>query len=521
MALLLPLGELSAQAPELEWQRCLGGSEGEYSWGIQPTGDGGYAVLGSTESIDGDVSGNHGLHDFWLTKLNAMGTLQWQRCYGGTGNDTSTRLLATSDGGFLLLGSTGSTNGDVTCDDTDVHAWALKVDPAGTVQWQTCLSGDPDGSGAGFGQAVETADGGYLAVGGTFANSGIWQENHGQKDFFATKLNGSGEMQWLHCYGGSWSEDAYAIKPTPDGDFVIAGSGGSPDGQVTTGNQGQIWVIKINADGDLLWNRRMGGSNGPGMGQEARDIVVNPDGTILVAGSVGANDGDISGNHGEHDVWLVLLDANGAILQQRCFGGTGDEYAWAVRAVGQGRYVVGGVTYSNDGDVNGNHGQGDAWVLMVDSNLNLLWQKCLGGSHRDAAYALVRDPNGGTIISGMTVSNDGDVSGYHYGPRSDIWVAKLGSDMDTGIDGLESTGIAVFPSPATDGLHVQLSAPLNANATLVVVDITGRIVYHQLISRGIKAVQVPLESWANGAYCLRLDVGSKLLTTRFVKTKGP
>src|SRR5690606_22881912 len=330
-----------------------------------------------------------------------------------------------------------------------------------------------------------------------FAKMGIWQENHGSRDFFAVKLNGEGQLQWLRCYGGSGSEAAYAVRGTPDAGFVIAGTCGSSDGQVTTGEQGSVWVIRIDADGNLLWNRRMGGSTGPGMGQEARDLVVNPDGSVLVVGSAGANDGDISGNHGELDVWLVLLDSNGTILRQRCFGGSGWDSAWGGAAAGQGRYAIAGYTGSNDGDVSGYHGGTgkDAWVLMVDADLNLLWQKCLGGTESEAAFAMAYTPDHEVVISGHTHSTDGDVIGLHPPGADDIWVVKLASNAPMGIAGRSGGGMVVFPSPTNDAVNIRFPHALPANASLDVLDINGRLVLHERLEKRPGIRQINVAGW--------------------------
>ncbi|MBS1570498.1 MAG: T9SS type A sorting domain-containing protein [Bacteroidetes bacterium] len=432
--------------------------------------------------------------------------------------ESAKSLLATSDGGFLLLGDIGSTEGgDVVCNSL-AHTVALKVDSTGNIQWQTCLSGDPNGSGPGLSRAVEAADGGYLAVGGTYASTGIWHENHGQSDYFAVKLNASGAVEWLHCYGGSGWDSAVPVKATPDGGFVIAGVAQVPDGQVTTGDHGEIWVIKIDTLGNLVWNRRMGGSVEPGLGQSVRELVVNLNGTILVVGSAGTNDGDISGNHGSNDVWLVLLDSSGAILQQHCYGGSGDDYAWGGAASASGGYVIAGHALSDDGDVSGIHGMEhpDAWVFKVDTALNLIWQKCIGGTESDMAYAMALTPAGEAIISGSTGSNDGDVSGYHG--NGDIWVAKLGSDINAITDDAFSGGpILAYPSPAINEVNVNLSDPLPLPATLEVVDALGCIVKHRSVAAGVKSLLIPVYGWANGLYGIRLTMGIQLRTARFVK----
>lgn len=513
---------LHAQAPAIAWQRCLGGTDGEYAWGVQLAADGGIAMLGTTISTDGDVEGNHGLDDFWLVKLDSSGTLLWQRCYGGMLQEKANGLLATSDGGFLMLGVADSFERDVTCGGLQFQpkAWAVKVDEQGEIQWQSCLWGDPGAGGAAWGRAVEIAGEGYLVVGGSPAHQGIWHENHGGSDIFVAKLDQIGQVQWLHCYGGSGREDGFAIQATPDGNYVVAGVTGSSDGQVSTGDIGQIWVFKIDPEGNLLWNRRMGGSSGPGLGQSVRDIAVDLDGSILVACTVGANDGDISGNHGALDFWLVRLSPDVAILNQRCLGGSGRDVAWAINPAGGGRFVVAGHTGSNnDGDVSGRRGGvGDAWVVMVDAGLNLIWQKCLGGSRGDAAYAMARTPAGEVVIAGVTDSNDGDVSGLYPGPHGDIWVVKLESDLDVGVASTpEQTVLTAFPSPANDKVNVQLPAELGPNGTLEVLDITGRIVLQRPIEPGARSLQIAVEHLPGGMYSLHLRTLSGMVMGRFVK----
>lgn len=511
---------LQAQTPELIWQRCLGGFLYEDSWGVQATADGGCAVLGRTASFDGDVSGQHGPPDFWLVKLDAIGQIQWQRCYGGSDADVATRLLAASDGGFLMLGSTTSADGDIECSGFFSHAWALKVDSVGNVQWQTCLAGDSNGSGAEVNQAVETADGGYLLVGSTYAQQGIWSENHGQTDFFAAKLNGAGEVEWLHCYGGSQVDEAWAVKTAPDGNYVIAGMSKSTDGQVSTGSTGQVWVIKVDGDGNLLWNRRMGGSSVPGNDDSVKDIVVDPDGSMLVVASTASTDGDISGNHGGYDAWLVVLDDTGGILRQRCIGGSGDDEVWSGTASSNGRFVLSGIARSIDGDLSGTNGDGwDLWVLMVDTNLSLLWQKTLGGVAIDEGLAIARNGEGEIFISGRTSSPDGgDVSGNHSSGNFDIWLVKLSSDLSVGIEEAPNVdALVVYPSPVGERMTVVLPTWLKGSVTLEARDISGRAVLQLHLEPGLRTLQVPVATWPNGVYCLRLITGNGIVSGRIVK----
>ena len=99
----------------IEWQRCIGGTGSDFGWYIQQTTDGGYVFAGSTDSNDGDVSGNHGSNDVWVVKLNAIGIIQWQKCLGGTGSEGAEGIEQTSDGGYIVIGNTtASADGDVS-----------------------------------------------------------------------------------------------------------------------------------------------------------------------------------------------------------------------------------------------------------------------------------------------------------------------------------------------------------------------------------------------------------------------
>jgi hypothetical protein len=165
---------------------------------------------------------------------------------------------------------------------------------------------------------------------------------------------------------------------------------------------------------------------------DAHDIQLTSDGGYIVAGFSNSIDGDVSGNHGGFDYWIVKIDATGNITWQKCLGGSQTDYAYSIKQTSDGGYVVGGYEYSTDGDVTGNHGKYDYWVLKLNNLGALIWQKTLGGSKDDYAYSLQLTNDGGFYISGDTQSNDGDVTNNHQatGLRGlwDYWTVKLSSD---------------------------------------------------------------------------------------------
>ncbi len=200
------------------------------------------------------------------------------------------------------------------------------------------------------------------------------------------------------------------MQPTADGGFILAGESESTDGDVS-GNHGgrDAWIVKIKSDGTLVWQRCIGGSTD----DEAFGVAVATDGYVI-GGYTTSYDGDAVGDHGATDVLAAKLDLNGNVLWSKCLGGSGQDWGWGVVASTDGSgYVLAGHTGSIDGDVVGNHtttGAWDAWVVKVDNSGNLVWQHCYGGSFNEMAFSIAGTPDGGYLLAGSAQSVDGDVS---------------------------------------------------------------------------------------------------------------
>ena len=296
---------LYAQAPEIEWQKSLGGSYFDEARSIQQTSDGGYIVAGNSYSNDGDVSGNHGEWDYWIVKLNDTGNIQWQKCLGGSEFDIAYAIQQTSDGGYIVAGMTESNDGDVSGNHGYDDYWVVKLDDTGNIQWQKSLGG----SSIEKAQSIQqTLDGGYITAGYSYSNNGDASGNHGASDYWVVKLDDTGNIQWQKSLGGSESEWAYSIQQTTDGGYIVAGWSYSNNGDVSE-NHGDddYWVLKLDNTGNIQWQKSLGGSSV----EWAHSTQQTSDGGYIVAGWSKSNDGDASGNHGETDVWVVKLAGSG------------------------------------------------------------------------------------------------------------------------------------------------------------------------------------------------------------------
>jgi WD40 repeat protein len=374
------------------------------------------------------VHGSHGKEDAWIVKLNSGGDTVWTRTLGGTGDDEVSAIITTPDGGYLVTGSTDSEDGDITDKRPyfNKDAWVMKLDGSGHLVWSKTFGSF--GYDAGY-SVIGTADGGWLVAGVAGNNNGDVTGYHGGGDVWVLKLDNHGDRQWAKSYGGSGWDEAHNIIAVPDG-YVLAGLTNSADGDVTGYHKptfigSDILLVKIDLSGNKIWAKAFGGTHD----ETATGLAAAPDGYV-VAGYTTSRDGDVTGNHGQFDIyndmWVLKVNASGNIVWAKAFGGSHDDAATSITGTPDGGFVLTGATSSNDGDVTGNHntdGNYDGWIVKLDAGGNKQWAKALGCSDDDASYCVTVNPDGYTI-SGTTLSMDGDISGRQKG-QYDIWAVKL------------------------------------------------------------------------------------------------
>ena len=414
--------------------KLLGGTADETTPSIQKTTDGGYIVAGtSTSSANGDVTGtNHGQSDIWIAKVNSAGSLSWNKLLGGDFSEYAFSIQQTTDGGYIVAGtSTSSANGDVTGTNHsagDADYWIIKLDGTGNIVWNKLLGGSLTELAYSIQQ---TTDGGYIVAGESTssANGDVTGANHGNRDYWIVKLDGSGNIVWNKLLGGTGNDIAYSIQQTTDGGYIVAGtSTSSANGDVTGTNHGvpDYWIVKLDGSGIIVWNKLLGGANS----EVTKSIVQTTDGGYIVAGySISSANGDVTGTtHGAYDFWIVKLDGSGNIVWNKLLGGSLSEFAYSIQQTTDGGYIVAG--YSNtlaNGDVSGvNHGGNDYWIVKLDGSGNIEWNKLLGGSGNDIAYSVQQTADGGYIVAGTSTSSaNADVTSSNHGAGTDFWIIRL------------------------------------------------------------------------------------------------
>ncbi|MEO1010350.1 MAG: hypothetical protein AAFX53_03535 [Bacteroidota bacterium] len=399
-------GSGNAFQGQVSWVRNFGGSGEDTPRAIIQTADGGYAVIGFTNSTDGDLEDkNLEVNDYWVLKLDGNGEIQWHRTYGGSKDDRGQSIVETADGGFAITGYAMSSDGDGSQNRGFHDNWILKLDASGEIIWERSFgfSGHDHSY-----DLVQTADRGFFFIGFldiTSAREDGFTEKrlstsptaHGVGEFWGTKIDAQGNLEWRRYFGGTNNDRAHAVVQADDGGFLMAGFSESDDFDISdTKGSYDFWVVKVNAQGQLLWERSYGGT-----GIEiAQDIAKTADGNYVVAGHTFSTDTDITQNHGESDIWLIKISDSGELLWERTYGGSGFDAAESVRLALDGGFVLSGNSKSADQDVTENGGENDIWVLKTDAEGKLLSQKSLGGTGLDFGFDAMEVEEEGILVIG-------------------------------------------------------------------------------------------------------------------------
>jgi hypothetical protein len=295
----------------------------------------------------------------------------FNKAYGGSGCNGGIDFVQTMDGGFALVGGTTSYGAG----ETDM--WLVKTNANGEMIWNQTY-GDKGWDGA-F-SLVQTVDGDFALLGETTSYGA------GETDMWLVKTDTNGEMIWHQTYGGTEDERGHSLVQTTDGGFALLGYTNSYG--TGSGRSGNIWLVKTDANGEMIWHQTYNGIGDEG----GYGFLQTIDRGFVFVGEhseFGA---------GTDDLWLVKTDANGAMIWYQTYGSTGDDQANAVIQTVDGGFAVAGETRSYGA------GNFDMWLVRTDANGMLIWQQTYGGAGMDGANDLVQMADGGFVLLGTTDS---------------------------------------------------------------------------------------------------------------------
>ncbi|MBU1937256.1 T9SS type A sorting domain-containing protein, partial [bacterium] len=337
---------------------------------VQQTTDGGYILAGYTESIV------PGLPNAWLVRTNVNGDSLWSRNFGDPWIVICNSVQQVSDNGFILGGFVNKEN--------YIAMWAARTDVNGDTLWccEYC------GRHIAICKLIQQNSVGDFFLAGSC---------HYNPCFVWADMNG--DSIWGRSYNIGGGETCLSAKQTLDGGYIIAGFASDSGGWFK-----DVWLFKIDENGDSLWSRTFGGNSD----EQCFSVQETSDGGYILAGftsSFGA---------GSTDFWLVKVNANGDSLWSRTYGGSGYEECRSIQQTLDGGYILAGYTMSFGA------GERDFWLVKTDSSGDSLWSRTFGGNRRDDCYSAQQTADGGYILAGYT--------GSYGAGNADFWLVKTGPD---------------------------------------------------------------------------------------------
>ena len=438
--------------PQVRWQAGFGGDSADVLYSAIPTADGGFLLGG--ESLSG-TNGNktapaRGGRDVWVIRLDSSGAKLWERSFGGALDDGLFSMLQTTNGDFVLGGysESGNTGNKTSPNRGGRDFWVIRLDANGNAIWDQTYGGSDDDN---LQDIVETGDGGFIC--GGYSYSGIsgnkTSSNFGDSDFWIVRLDSSGNRIWDRSYGGTGPDTCYKLTRAGSG-FVAAGSSGSDtNGNKVSSHFGglDLWVVRLDVIGNVLWQQTYGGSDDEGSDDSGVRFAAAHDGGFII----GANSfSGISGNKtksgfGFDDFWVVRLDDNGVPLWQAVAGGSGNDYLTGLLETSDGSFLLAGGSNSETNSTKTSPRQGsfDFWIVALNSAGSNVWDRCYGGTNSDGFQNVSIAPaSGGFILAGdsssgmtgnKTVANNGG---------TDYWIVRLDSGSGPKLRAVHQTSIA-------------------------------------------------------------------------------
>ena len=366
---------------------------------------------------------------FIFTEMSVTGQTNWNKTIGGTDNDESVSLTRTSDKGYIITGYTGSKDKDfLDMNKGGYDIFVIKYDSNDREVWKKNIGGWKDDFGL---NVIPSNDGGCIVTGKTLSNDGDFGGmNKGGEDLFVIKLNSQGKIIWKKLFGGTKDDGCYSINTTKDNGYILTGYTKSVDGDFSGFNwyyyYDDVFIMKIDSNGNMLWVKQFGGENG----DVGVSVFQNNNGEYILTGHSNSYDGSFSGlNRKLSDIFVFKLDSIGNVIWKKSFGGSGEDIVSYIQPYNENSFIITGRTNSNDGDFREmNKGWYEMYVIRLDSVGNVIWKKSFGGTKNEESKSISFTFNGDIILVGNTMSNDGDFYNMNKLVNSnDIFIIKLDS----------------------------------------------------------------------------------------------
>jgi hypothetical protein len=538
---------LFAQNVDWLWAKKAGGTSYDSSSSIAVDANGNSYITGyfyGSATFGTTTLTSSGGSDIFVAKLDINGNWLWAKKAGGTDFDFGNSIAVDANGNSYVTGYfSGSANfGTTTLTSSSEYyteIYVAKLDINGNWLWANKAGGT--GWDYGYGIAVDANGNSYVT--GAFAESAIFGTttltSSGGSDIFVAKLDSSGNWLWAKQAGGTDYDDGYGIVVDINGNSYVTGifySSNCSFGSTTLTSSGgsDIFVAKLDINGNWLWAKQAGGTSG----DSGNGIAVDANGNSYITGgfkesaTFGTTTLTSSGYY-DYDIFVTKLDIDGNWLWAKQAGGTGDEGSNSIAVDANGNsYITSGFEESvNFGTTTlTSSGYLDIFVAKIDHNGNWLWAKQAGGAIDDCGYGIALDANGNSYVTGffMESANFGTTTLTSSGDR-DIFVAKLGEVNSISIpDIISFSGIrSIYPNPFNPLTTIDYEISMPADVKIEVYNNRGQLVRSFIL--GYKEQGSYKLTWegednngclcSSGIYYIRMQAGKEIYIKKAVLLK--
>ncbi len=527
-----------SQIPEIQWQQCYGTNDPDKAYCIEQTNQG-YMV--AMYIYDGaGLTNSHGIGEIWVLNIDTIGNIIWDKCFGGSVAEEPRKIVQGPDNYYFLYGYTGSTDGDVQSPHNgESDLWLVKMDSVGEIIWERCYGSPGPEEPKDF---ILTPDGGGLMLCRTHAVGGDVSEYFGSWDVWLCKVDSIGNIDWEKTVGHEYLNNAVSIILTTDKTIVLLGASVATGGLVECGLNNidyyDIWLVEMDLNGEILGQHCYGGSH-----NELAYVAEQLDDGFIIAGHTNSNDGDVSGYHGSpgvsgyKDIWVFRLDTDWNIVWQKCLGGGKNEYSKHISQNEDGSFLLVGDTYSTDYDVSNNHAivgtyEADIWVVKLSSDGELLWDQCYGGIGNERLYVpqtVLKKSDYNYALAAWTDYVSDDVTcELHQQHDRDAWILELNIDDTTATMEYwaDRESLKTYPNPARDYVvfeaqdsraKIQESRLENQRAEVLIVNVFGK----EIASLPLKPDKTVWDTRniPSGIYFYAIELEGKLYSGKVVVQK--
>jgi len=523
-----------SNAQDILWEKSYGGKHAEYLFDAQPTADYGFILAGS--SISGKTGNkedaNKGDLDYWIWKMNEKGDLDWQKSFGGSGVDLLQSIKLTADGGFILAGISNSKKGLDKQEDAKGNDdfWIIKLDAKGNGLWQKTIGGSGQEK---LHSVILTSDGGYL-LGGSSASYktitssdgktdlyGKSEDTRGNLDYWLVKLKNDGTIEWQKTFGGKYADELKSVTVLENGNYLVGGTSNSPvSGDKTEDNLGlnDYWLIQLDKTGNLVWQKTIGGTQDDNLFA----LTATKDGGFIVGGNSNSETSTTKtkGSAKGSDFWVVKFDIEANMLWQEVYNYGDRDVLTSIIENEDGTFLIGGYAQSEANTNNSllskakkgdKDGINDYIALKIKANGEEDWTQTAGSKGEEVMKKLLETRDGGYLLTGTSNGKASKDKNNTIG-GNDFWVVKL---KDKTKPEKAKLLIEAFPNPALTYTNVIIGFDYTYG-TANVYDLNGRQLQTHTLD-GSRTLPLEMTSYPIGIYIVEIVTDKEKNSIKIIK----